>query len=361
MRRQIAVKHVVSACALVATLALSLVYLYSGVIGQSVTKRANTITVTLDSTGGLFEGSGVTYRGVRVGRVGTIRLDGENVVATAKLNPDREIPADAIAVVRSLSPAGEQFLDIQPRSDGPPYLQNGHLFGKTETATPTSVAKALGSVDRLVGQIDEKDLQTVISELADAFAKPDDLGRLLTLSQNTLRTIDDLWPETLRTLENGKVVLQTGVDKQDEFGEFAKSSRELAGWLRDYDPQLRTIIDTTPAQIEVFRTLVAEYALKLPAVFDDAVSLTDLIAARDPHFRELLKTFPSGAQRLGDTLFDKRFHVNMLVSPGTVCSYGPDPAPPKETTREPLNPDGGCAASFSAQQRGSAHSPPAVR
>lgn len=361
MRRQIAFKHVVSAVALLLMLVLAISYLYDGVLGKSLTRQPDTLTVKLATTGGLFESSGVTYRGVRVGTVDRIARDEQGVVVVAKLNTRRKIPLDSTAVVRSLSPAGEQFLDIQPHSSGPPYLKDGELIGETKTATPTTVATALGSIDRLVGTIDEKDLATVLSELSDALADPDQLERLLSSSKETLDLIDRSWPATLRTLENGRTVLRTGVDKQSQFSEFATSSRDLAAWLRDYDPKLRSIIDTTPGQIEQLHLLLSEFALKLPEIFDDAVSLTDIVVAREPHLRELLKTFPRGAERLGDTLHDGRFNVNLLIAEGTVCSYGNDAAPPKETDRTPLNTDGMCAASFSAQQRGAAHTPPTAR
>ncbi|MEO6472063.1 MAG: MlaD family protein, partial [Aeromicrobium sp.] len=204
VRRQIATKHVVSAVALATTLVFAIAYIYSGVLGLSLTRKSDIVTVELEQTGGLFEGSSVTYRGVRVGTVGSIRLDTDGVVVIAKLHTTRKIPVDSIAAVRALSPAGEQFLDIQPRTAGPPYLSNGHLIGRTDTATPTSVAKTLGSIDRLVGQIDEKDVSTILAELSDAFANPEDLGKLLTSSQSLLRTIDAVWPQTLSTLENGK-------------------------------------------------------------------------------------------------------------------------------------------------------------
>ena len=358
-RRQVSNKHLASAIALIATLVLATAYLYGGVLGRSLTKHADTITVTLDQTGGLFTGSDVTYRGVKVGKVSSIALRDTGVMVKAKLNTDRKIPADSVAAVRSLSPAGEQFLDLQPRSDGPPYLGNGTLIGRTDTATPTQVATTLASVDRLIGQVDDKDVKTVLSELGKAFADPEDLANLLTESRKTLDTIDATWPETLRTLQNGKVVLQTGVDKKTEFADFAKSSRSLAAWLRGYDPKLRSTLEATPAQIEQLRLLVSDFALRLPPFLGNMLSLTDIAVAREPHLRELLKTFPTGAERLGDTLRDGRFHVNMLPLPGTVCAYGNgDAAPPKSTARQPLYTGGHCADTFPAQQRGAAHTPP---
>lgn len=359
MRRQVATKHLVSAIALAVTLVLCIIYLYGGVLGLSLTRSPDTVTVRLDQTGGLFEGSGVTYRGVRVGTVKEIRLDAPGVVVEADLNTDRKIPADSTVAVRSLSPAGEQFLDIQPHSSGPPYLHNGTLVGTADTTTPTSVAKTLGSVDRLIGQIDEKDVGTILGELADAFQDPEDLGSLLSATQSLLKRIDDAWPETLSTLRNGKVVLTTGIDKTDQFAEFASSSKDLAAFLRAYDPKARAILDRTPAQMEQIRALVSEVALRMPPFLRNSVQLTGIVSSRDQQLRALLREFPAGLGTLAGTLYEGSFHVNMWVSPGTVCDYGNEPAGlPKGTARSPLDNSAACPGSFSGLQRGAAHVPP---
>lgn len=361
MRRQISLKHLVSASVLLALFVLSVTYLYSSVLNRSVTRHPAIITVSLAVTGGLFPGSGVTYRGVRIGTVDDIELARTGVTVKARLDTNRDIPADSEAVVRSLSPAGEQYLDIQPRTDGPPYLTNGKLFGRSDTATPTSVASALGNIDRLVGGIDDTQLRTMLRELAVAFDDPGDLDRLLRAAQGIIRTLDETWPATLRLLENGRTVLRTGVDKQDEFSQFAGSAHSLASWLRDYDPKLRTSLQDNPARIVELQKLLDLLTRRLPGFLDGTEGVTGIAADRDPHLRELLKVFPRGAERLSSTLYDGSLHVNLLPLPSMVCSYGREPEPPKQARRTPVYTGGRCPASFEGQQRGAAHTPPPSR
>ena len=165
MRRQVPLKHVLSAFALLGMLLLTVVYLYGSILGESVTKRPIHVTVAMSQTGGLFEGSGVSYRGVRVGKVDSIRLEGTGVSARISIDPGTRIPADSAAAVRTLSPAGEQFLDFQPSSAGGPYLRTGSNVAESRTTTPASVASTLSAVDRLMSEVDDKDLTTVLDEL----------------------------------------------------------------------------------------------------------------------------------------------------------------------------------------------------
>ena len=361
MRRSIPLKHKLGAMAMAAVLVLTLVHLYTNVLGGSVGSRPLHVDVALKETGGLFEGSGVAYRGVRVGSVGRIDLTDDGVVADISLHPGSEVPADTAAVVRTLSPAGEQFLDLQPRRDSAPYLADGDRIAATETAIPTSVAETLAAIDGLMGQVDATKLRTVMDELNTAFADPDDLGRVITSGSELLETFDAAWPETLRTLKNSRTVLRTGVDTADDFKSFATSARSLSAWLKDYDPTLRSTLEATPGQLGELQRFTDDMVEALPPLLRDFAGLTDIFARRDPHLREMLIQFPLGLDGLVGAFEGGRMQTNMLVSDGEVCSYGVEDSNPQSTDRQPLDPDRGCPASFEGQQRGSAHAPGPTR
>lgn len=361
MSRGVERRHVVASVSLLGLLLLTLAYLYGGILGGSLTQRSVHVTVELEQTGGLFEGSNVTYRGVSAGTVDAIRSDGSRVTASISLDPSARIPADSAARVRSLSPAGEQYLDFQPSGDRRPWLVDGDRVAVGRTSTPTSVATALGAVDDLMSQIDRDDLATVLDELHTAFADPDDLGSILTAGDSIVRTLDEKWPQTERVLENGRTVLRTGVDRTDQFTQLTGSLRSLTASLEDYDPQLRTILKRTPGQIDELRSFTAMLTAVLPDALRGADQLTAVVAARDQHVRELLKTFPRGLEQLADTIEGGHLRVNMLVSPGEVCSYGVTQSSPRSTERRPVVAGRTCTAEFDGQQRGSAHVPAAGR
>ena len=362
-RRPIPMKHKLGATAMAMVLLLTLVHLYSNVLGGSVGARPLHVDVVLEETGGLFEGSGVSYRGVRVGSVSDISLAGSGVTADISLNPGSRVPADTEAVVRSLSPAGEQYLDLQPSRQGAPYLADGDRIAATQTSVPTSVADTLAAVDSLMGQVDEKNLRTVVDELNVALSDPDDLGRVITSGSELLETFDDAWPETLRTLQNGRTVLRTSVDTADDFQRFATSARSLTAWLKDYDPTLRSTIGKAPAQLNELQALADDMVESLPPLLRDFAGLTDIFVRHDPHVREMLIQFPLGLDGLVGAFAGGRMQTNMLISTGNVCSYGVEDGNPQldETERQPLDPDRSCPASFEGQQRGTAHAPGPTR
>jgi phospholipid/cholesterol/gamma-HCH transport system substrate-binding protein len=346
-----------SALALVAVLVLVSVHLYTSVLGGTVGQRQHHVDVELASTGGLFEGSGVTYRGVRVGAVDRIRVQGSGAVARLSLDPGAQVPADTRAVVRSLSPAGEQFLDLQPERDGAPWLEDGDTIAASATSVPTTVAQTLRSVDDLMSDVDTQALRTTLDELGAASEDPDDLRRVLASGSRIVDTLDRTWPETERILVNGRTVLRTGVAVEDDLRRFSRSAASFTAWLADYDPTLRSNLRALPDRVQDLRSLTSLVALKLPRVLDEMIVFADMTIPREQHLREFLRVFPQGFDRFSDAVKGGRLQTNMLVSPGAVCSYGvPDPSP-KHGERRPVDPDRSCPTTFDGQLRGSTNAP----
>lgn len=359
MSRPVEQKHRVSAVALVVVLALAITYLYSAVLGGSVISRPKQITVDLAETGGLYAGSGVSYRGVRVGSVASLALAGDHVTAKVNLNPDAEVPSDAAIVVRRLSPAGEQYVDLQPTRSGGPFLASGARIAQSRTAVPASVAETLVVIDDLMTQVDDEALHTVLVELHAAFARPDDFGRLVSASMDLVHTVDELWPEMVRLLENSRVVLRSFEAQADDLEQFADDFRDVAEWLDDFDPTLRKGLKDFPSQTAQLQSFSDFVIAKFPTLLREFDALTAVFAKHDPHLRELLKQFPLGFAGLTPSFLGGRLKTNMQLDLNDVCSYGIVDTNPTlgPEHRLPFDHDLSCPRSFPLQQRGSAWRP----
>ncbi|MGK2868699.1 MAG: MlaD family protein, partial [Mycobacterium sp.] len=75
------------------------------------------VTLQVPATGGLYQFSNVTYRGVEVGKVTEIRPTRAGAEVTMSLQRSPKIPADLQANVRSVSAVGEQYVDLVPRTE----------------------------------------------------------------------------------------------------------------------------------------------------------------------------------------------------------------------------------------------------
>lgn len=357
MSRPLPLRHRTGALALVAVLVLISVHLYTSVLGGSLGSRPDHVEVSMARTGGLFAGSNVTYRGVKIGRVDRIDQVRDGVVAHVSIQPDAEVPATTAAVVRTLSPAGEQFLDLQPKGAAGPFLDDGSRIARARTSTPTTVAETVRAVDRLMSDVDEDDLRTTLRELRTTFEDPDDLGRIVEASSSIVASLDRMWPQTDRLLTNGRTVLRTGVAVGDDLRTFSTSAKSLAAWLEDYDPRLQTHLDALPSQVQQLRSFTAVVARELPPVLDQMIVFAKIVTPRDAALREFLRVFPLGFNRFSDAVKDGRLQTAMLISNGDVCSYGAGSPVPTDTTRQPLVDGRTCPTEFDGQMRGTSNAP----
>ena len=64
--------------------------------------------------GGIYQNANVTYRGVTIGRVESVGLTDDGVIANMRLNSNTPVPDNVTATVKSVSAVGEQYIDLVP-------------------------------------------------------------------------------------------------------------------------------------------------------------------------------------------------------------------------------------------------------
>jgi len=96
---------------------------------------ATVVQARFTNVGGLNEGSNVMIAGVKVGVVGAIELDTENIVAMVQLNlyTDITLYDDAIASIKTNGLIGDKYVALDPGSGGM-ELEAGEPIVDTESA-----------------------------------------------------------------------------------------------------------------------------------------------------------------------------------------------------------------------------------
>ncbi len=214
-------------------------------LGNQVFEPGYTVRADLPETGGIFTNAEVTYRGVPVGRVGAIHLESDGVLVDLNLQHGTRIPANALAVVADRSAVGEQYVDLQPRSDGGPYLSGGSTIARAQTRIPLPTTDLMVSLDRLVNSVNKNDLTITIDELGAAFnGTGPDLQRLIDSGNALIKTGYDNLPQTTALIQQSGTVLRTQADEGSAITSFSRDLAALTGQIWDSDPDLRTVLDS---------------------------------------------------------------------------------------------------------------------
>ena len=151
--------------------AVGIVYIaasYLGLVDKAL-GRGLDIHATLPRSSGLFVGSEVTYRGLKVGKVDAMHVTDDGVRLDLALEEGTRIPLDSPMYVHNLSAVGEQYLDFEPVDDQGPYAENGDTIEGGPESLPVDEDDLLVQLDELVTSVDKRDLRTVVAELGAMF------------------------------------------------------------------------------------------------------------------------------------------------------------------------------------------------
>lgn len=150
-----------SVAGLVLILVVATVYLLIGALRVTPFASSYRVTVQLPESGGLLPNQDVALRGVRIGRIESLQITDNGVNAVAAITSKVRIPANSVAHVSALSPAGEQFINFEAASDAGPYMHDGSFITSERTTVPVSLAQLLGDADGLLAQVNPRKIELI--------------------------------------------------------------------------------------------------------------------------------------------------------------------------------------------------------
>jgi phospholipid/cholesterol/gamma-HCH transport system substrate-binding protein len=328
------------------------------------------VVADFGSSGGIFEGAEVTYRGVGVGRVETMELSEGGVRVGMQISNETEpIPDDVVAVVANRSAVGEQYVDLQPTRSGGPYLQEGDTIPRADTRTPLPTTTLLTNLNAMVNSVDRDNLRTVVDEMGAAFGGTGkDLGQIIDTSNSFIETADNYFDLTAQLIRDGRVVLQTQVDSESAIKTFSTNLALLSDTLVRSDRDIRHVIDSGGTAANVMRDFIVDNRANLSRMLSNFVTNGEVTVARLHGIEQVLVLYPYVVEG-GYTvvakdpvsgLYDAHFGLVLTQDPH-VCTGGyetTEKRPPQELEEVPFNTAAHCAEPASqSSARGAQHAP----
>jgi phospholipid/cholesterol/gamma-HCH transport system substrate-binding protein len=312
-----------------------------------------TVIAHLERSGGIYEGGEVSYRGVRVGSVGKLVLTDAGVDAHLDIdNADDTIPANTLAVVGNRSAVGEQYVELQPRTDSAPYLGESSEIAMADTRTPIATEKLLADISDTVRSVDQESLAITVDELGQAFAGTgEDLQQIIDTGNSFINEADANFDVTTALIRDANTVLRTQADKASAIRTFAEQLSLFSGSLAGSDKDLRAVIDQGSATATQLRTFLEQNRVDLTELLNNLVTTGDVIVEHLPGIEQILVVYPyvveggfTVVSKSPDTgLYDAHFGLVLTTNP--VCHGGyeaTDTRPPQDGSNRPLNTKAGC-------------------
>jgi phospholipid/cholesterol/gamma-HCH transport system substrate-binding protein len=253
-----------------------------------------TVKMELPAAGGLYKFSNVTYRGVQVGKVTDVKLTADGAEASLSLETSPKIPADLEADVRSVSAVGEQYVDLRPRTDSGPYLENGSVIEKDNTSIPQAVGPVLDQLNSLVGSIPKDRISDLLDETFKAFnGTGPDFQSLVDSASTVTRDANGVSDQTKALIDDSGPLLESQAETADSIRTWARSLSGVTAQLAQNDPQIRAILQQGPGFAQEVSGLLDQLKPTLPIMLANLTTVGQVLLTYNPAIEQTLVILPA--------------------------------------------------------------------
>lgn len=163
------------------------------ILSLDAVERPYEVTADFSNSPGLRNNVDVTYRGVSVGRVDSVKLTDGVIQVSMDIDRDVKLPRDLEASILRRTAVGEPYVSIKADSEytgGGPYAEPGHHIAIDDTSVPVAYGDLFESLDALLDTLPQDDLALVVSELAQALdGRADDIRTIVQNSASVTGTL----------------------------------------------------------------------------------------------------------------------------------------------------------------------------
>jgi phospholipid/cholesterol/gamma-HCH transport system substrate-binding protein len=309
--------------ALLVVVVLGLYYIVFDAVGIKLTNGPYTIHVDLANAGSIYPDASVTFRGVAVGKITSIHLHPDMVVADLAINHGVKIPANVTASVKELTAASEQYMDLVPPVVDPPYLTSGATIPIGRTTLPVTVGTLLNSVNSLVNSLHASDLNTISHAFGIGLENAGgDLRSIIVDSRVLLDALEAAQTGTIQAIDSGHTVLSTLNSTSGEFAQFSHNLNLLTQQIAQSNSDLMKLINNGASASGALTQFLTANGTDTISLINNLGAVVGLTAQREPAFRALVQILPIFANNIASTASGGNLRFELTFNDrNTVCPY----------------------------------------
>jgi phospholipid/cholesterol/gamma-HCH transport system substrate-binding protein len=295
----------------------------------------------------LREGGDVKVRGVLVGRISEIHLDGGAAVLELALNPEVQLSEDTAAEIRSKTVFGEKWIELlpPPGAQSAPFLAAGSEIPDDKTREPLELERALQLGHELLSELPLGDLSDLLHTLAEGF----------TGSEESARGAIDDGLVALRAVNSRSDALDLSFRQLNEFAAWLDdNATDLVGFAESLDkanralvgaaPEFRASLVSVPTFLDRFAAFQERTEIDLGRLSETGADIGEVVAARSDRLVDIVRqlqafttVWNSGLQQPCNGAFESNltcwqvYQLPGMDSRGRYSSGGPlsdDPGDP---------------------------------
>ncbi|GAB4008944.1 MCE family protein [Nocardioides ultimimeridianus] len=254
------------------------------------------VTADFTQAAGLYSGAEVTYLGSPIGKVDSLHVDGDHVVADLDLRTDITVPAGVTAAIHSRSAVGEQYVDLAPAASttgSAGSLSDGSSIPIARTSYPVEIGPVLDNVEALVKDLHQKKLNSLLSETDRGLSgRAGDLQDILDLTTDLVTKADANLAPTQQLLRDAEPVLGTINGHAGNITRLTRNLDLVTHELRAGNGDLSTLLTTGPGFSSTTTSFVDQLGRQLPPLLAVTNPVLQTLATYNPALAQLLSDYP---------------------------------------------------------------------
>lgn len=256
-----------------------------------------------DQVGDLVENANVQSSDVEIGTISKIELDGWEAQVTMCLHAGEKIPQDSLAVVRTTSLLGEKFVDLQPQSEGEPFLQDGDILDVDQTSKATELEEIFAKLAGVLGTGNLEQINRFTSAQATILRDhADELRSVLVDLRDFTDLLADRKTQIAGAVDSLDSVAATLLDQTPVLERFLESFADSSGVLADNKNGLRSLLFSLDRFTKVAVQLLEQTESGLNEQFADLRPVLSTLVANSANLRSALKTLATFTRYFPETM-----------------------------------------------------------
>ncbi|HWU22861.1 MAG TPA: MlaD family protein [Nocardioides sp.] len=262
------------------------------------------VSVDFNDASGLYPKALVTYEGVKVGQVSSLKLSPTGTVAVLRIDNDTLIPADAIAHLHSTSAIGEQYVDLTGTGTGTgtangDYLADGDVIPPDRAIEMPQITPVLDKLDTLLKSVPKQQTTRVLDEVGQGLGGTGrDLGGVIDSTSTLLATAQQQVDATTSLIASLRPVLGTQIALARYTGAYARSLNALSAAVATHDGDLRGLLTNGAPGLDSLSSTIDSLQPILPTLLTNLTTDASVLRTYLPELKETLVVYPATIARL---------------------------------------------------------------
>jgi phospholipid/cholesterol/gamma-HCH transport system substrate-binding protein len=302
---------------------LAIVMSSCSAIGITPSCGGTVIIGVFKQVGDLVEDANVQSSDVEIGTVSTIELDGWNARVTMCIDADQRIPEDSRLEVRTTSLLGEKFVDIQPQSEGGPYLADGDIVGLDHTGKATELEEVFAKLASVLGTGNLEQINRFTASQATILQhRAGDIREVLTRLRRFTDVLNGRRDQIATSVDSLDSVAKTVLGDSGVLESFLKSFAGSAKVLSDQKHQLQGLLVSLDRFSSVASQLLNSTEQGLDKQLRDLRPVLETAVANSANLKEGLETLATFTQWFPETMPGDYLQLDVCQAPPNVFSQG---------------------------------------